>query len=711
MSADNSRKPKRNPLPWLAAGLVAVLIAIVFGSKLLNPADPATKAKTKAKTKATPELTIPAADQAAIVRYARALLEGKTPEALPPSAAEICGRHVFVNLFRNARRNYLYGISDAKYETEYCMEEALEETVRRLHSTDSWKKIWDSEMASTRVAVSVVTTPLKRIRLAHIPKTEELKRSQYGRVGWRLHSKDFTIGKDGLYLRAKVADKTRSHWAPPIEAIARTHGREDNQVHLRSFTNHHLKKAGIPKSKNKEDKPSVRAYRYRTLMMLEAEPGSDQLPLNPVRGNLPTPRSDADDIYDTATKLTDYLVRVLDEDGKFDYEYYADKDRSSKSYNIVRHAGTTYSLLLSYEYTKDPEYLKAGLLAKDYMVDRLQYKEYKPLDYHDKPGAVPVPFPEADGSVKLLALEMDQKASLGATALALLAFAKIPAAALSPTDAERIRHMVNFAWYLQCESGGFYWKYRGAVKGQCPEIQPMYYPGETLLALNTLYQVNPHPAFLTIAEKSIGFELKRFYDGTWPDHWVMQALNLMQQNMPEKARQHKWADAAEGMADKYLARQFVPGALKPPFPEYAGGYRASKGPPRNTPTGSRSEAVASVYQLLRRIGKTEKAKKLGNHLLAAAHFIRYEMYRPDNMYYLPSPKKSLWGLRGSMIDQTIRIDFNQHAVVGVWGAWEAAINRKGIGWPLPQDAEAKALAVKAARGSLITKPGARNPTY
>jgi hypothetical protein len=120
--------------------------------------------------------------------------------------------------------------------------------------------------------------------------------------------------------------------------------------------------------------------------------------------------------------------------------------------------------------------------------------------------------------------------------------------------------------------------------------------------------------------------------------------------------------------------------------------------------------VAGVWRLLERVGRKDDAKVLGDHLLAAAHFLTNEMYRPENVYYLKDPAQAMWGLRGSMIDPTIRIDFNQHALVGIWGAWEVALNRKGIGWPLPEGAERDALEAKANAGQLITKWGTKKPT-
>jgi hypothetical protein len=352
------------------------------------------------------------------------------------------------------------------------------------------------------------------------------------------------------------------------------------------------------------------------------------------------------------------------------------------------------------------------LRAKDYIVRKLETKPYEAQAFHSKEGAVPAPFPEPDGSVTLLALADAGTASLGATALSLLAFSQIPADSLSPADSKRIEQMVNFVWFLQCESGGFYTDYDEALKGKCPDPQPLFYPGETLLALNALYQVDPKPQYLDIARRSVKFELERFYGGDSADHWVMQALELLQVNLPKEAAEKDWIRAGYDMGISYIERQYMSGrdyALPPPRPEYEGGYATSFGPPYNTPAGSRSEAVAGIHRLMRNVGRKEDEARFGDHLLAAAWFLTRETYRPENMFFLANPDKALWGLRGTAVDQAVRIDFNQHALVAVWGAWEVALDRGGIGWPIPTGEEAERLQRQAAAGELITKWGTRNP--
>ena len=43
----------------------------------------------------------------------------------------------------------------------------------------------------------------------------------------------------------------------------------------------------------------------------------------------------------------DYLISSISAEGKIRYQYYVAKDKDSRSYNLLRHGGTTYSILLS----------------------------------------------------------------------------------------------------------------------------------------------------------------------------------------------------------------------------------------------------------------------------------------------------------------------------------------------------------------------------
>ncbi|MEN9577684.1 MAG: hypothetical protein RJA70_693 [Pseudomonadota bacterium] len=676
--------------------LVAVVLAVVLVLLWESSRD------------STPVQVLDKAQQAEALRFARAELSGVST-SVPPSIRGVCGKHVFLELFRHRRTNYIFGASDPAPDTKLCLPEAIQDAARSLRDNSDFVRSWKPELEQARLAVSVRSTPLRSVPWKYYGQTG---RGAAAKKGWYVDGATFELGIDGLLLSREHEGQTRRAIVPPMEAIAVDHGTGETLINLRKYSSEHLRRVGVEASRERDQEPDVTVQAFEVQTALEAAPGEAAEPLNPVRGNFDIGRADADDIYDTAVRQTDYLVRVLDAEGRFDYEYFPNTDRSSSDYNIVRHAGTTYSILLTHRYSGDKKYLDAGLRAKDYIARKLENKPYEAQVYHTAAGGVPVPFPESDGSVTLLALTDSGAASLGATALSLLAFSEIPKESLSAEDNRRIEQMVNFVWFLQCESGGFYTDYEEALKGKCPDPQPLFYPGETLLALNALYRVDAKPQYLEIARRSVKFELERFYKGDSADHWVMQALELLQLNLPAEAEQKDWVQAGYDMGVSYIERQYMEGrdyAKAPQRPEYVGGYHTSMGPPYNTPAGSRSEAVAGIHRLMRKVGRKADEARFGDHVLAAAWFLTRETYRPENMFYLANPEKALGGLRGTVVDQSVRIDFNQHSLVAVWGAWEVALDRGGIGWPIPTGKEAEELQRKAAAGQLITKWGRRAP--
>ena len=130
----------------------------------------------------------------------------------------------------------------------------------------------------------------------------------------------------------------------------------------------------------------------------------------------------------------------------------------------------------------------------------------------------------------------------------------------------------------------------------------------------------------------------------------------------------QYADTSFAMADLLVESQFGLGSNRA---DWIGGFSNSK-PPRTAPAGSRSEALREAYLLAVELGDMEKIERYGNALILAARFIITQMYGPPTSYYLPYPEQAQGGIRGSPIQSLIRIDYNQHALVGMLGAWDAA---------------------------------------
>src|SRR5680860_112785 len=74
-----------------------------------------------------------------------------------------------------------------------------------------------------------------------------------------------------------------------------------------------------------------------------------------------------DSLLHAAISGADYLLNAMNPDGTYIYEYNPKTDRKSWKYNILRHAGTTYSILEVYEVTGRKEYLEAAIRALEYL--------------------------------------------------------------------------------------------------------------------------------------------------------------------------------------------------------------------------------------------------------------------------------------------------------------------------------------------------------
>ncbi len=65
-------------------------------------------------------------------------------------------------------------------------------------------------------------------------------------------------------------------------------------------------------------------------------------------------------------------------------------------------------------------------------------------------------------------------------------------------------------------------------------------------------------------------------------------------------------------------------------------------------------------------------------LIDGARHLMEQMYTPDNSFYFPDPNEGLGAIRMGIIDNHIRIDNNQHGVVGLHNALDA-MRRKQAG--------------------------------
>ena len=85
------------------------------------------------------------------------------------------------------------------------------------------------------------------------------------------------------------------------------------------------------------------------------------------------------------------------------------------------------------------------------------------------------------------------------------------------------------------------------------------------------------------------------------------------------------------------------------------------------PAASRTEATAAAYDLAVALGDEKRERVIGDAVLMACRFIMNNQYRTEISYFLPAPDKAAGGVRGGPVDNTVRVDFNQHAMIALLG--------------------------------------------
>ncbi len=531
-------------------------------------------------------------------------------------------------------------------------------------------------------------------------------------------------GVDGLTLRA--GDKSGT--VLPGDAVTR--GWLTPRVRGRSGKLETIMRNLCREARGSRDLWSQRdteLFKFRAYSFGRPVPGREVLEY--YRGNVLIEDVDSHAIVGGIEEAGRWLLDTVKPDGTFDYEYYPNTDSGSKGYNIVRHAGCVYGLFHMYNLALvEPElrdgaseYLEAGIRAMDWVYDNL-----------DAPRNAEDP--------DLVAL-IDEKgrASSGATALTLLSLLERPATdqvshpvlagRLTREDDQRVVEGLGaFLLFMIDEQGRVFKNHRDRYrpcKGRDGEVleevtefprqycdgekEPLYYPGESMLALVRLHVQTGDERWLEGARRVADWQVDRYYarrPRPNPDHWVMQALWVLYQVTEDEA----YARAALDMGDQHASEQFPP--HWPPFRDYFGSYRRFDDVPRTTRACSRSEAMGGVVHTAWKIGVDPTPYE--DALLRAADHLLENQWRPANSWFLPNPDKARGAIRMGLVDNHCRIDNNQHAVVGLHRALEVARKREGIPMPTdevlpPQPTEAEIRACRGRFGEPVDEPAHDDP--
>ena len=374
----------------------------------------------------------------------------------------------------------------------------------------------------------------------------------------------------------------------------------------------------------------------------------------------------------------DYLISSIDADGKIRYRYFPSRDRDSNSYNLLRHGGTTYSILQAYDRTKFEPYLAASVKAIDYLFAHCR---------RDKRTG---PYGPNDGGESLFIVSPGDQVKLGGAGLALVMLDQYVEAT---GDTERYREEAQafgrflvssqqkecIPQYKRTECDGEFIYFPSLKPGGPPTNLDgsAYYPGEAILGLVRLYSWDPNPLWLETAVRAADWLIQVRDSGKNErqlanDHWLMIALSyLYNYTKREDYLNHSLALAR---AVEYQYNKNLPTAKK--YRDYRGGYYD---PPRSTPAATRGEGLVAVLDTCSIAGKSCEWVETLLH-----ETVRHEMlsqYDPDTTYWMKNKSKSFGGWNGGLIDPSIRNDFVQHNMSSILGTERHLHRQQGTAIP------------------------------
>ncbi len=598
---------------------------------------------------------IPAAAKTAAVSLVRAALtadytsEDAVPAELAPLVADPAlafqpEREVYVCLFRPGETKRLRGEADAGSFGERL---ALA-TGRALESAHD-RKEWVAGADQVRFVVDVVGPDFP------VPGREL-------RTLWYF----FEPGVDGVI----VGNEDRRGVILPHEVNTqgilspRVVKRDDKLQRLLAEGCRRAGKAGKAWSN-----PDTDLRRFRSTSFGEVIPGAGTADV--YRGNVLIDEQDSEEILDMIQLGGRWLLNTVKADGSFDYQYYPNTDEGSKDYNVVRHAGSVYGLFEMYELAYEEPglredlngYIDAGARSVGWVFDALDE----------------IPEDEAGGRYCLLE---GKRCQSGSAALSMMTYLSRPprehisnpkhvAALYSPDDQEKMDGLALAMVDMIDDKGAVFRTYQQAMTQAEVEKEPLYYPGECMLALTRYHVATGDVRWLDGAKAIANRQMSLYKTNRWsnPDHWVMQALY----ELFHVTGDEKFAEVALQMGTHHASEQ-CSGPHRSPFPDYIGAYRRTNDVPRTTRAGSRTEAMMAVVRTAWEMGVD--AQLYEDAVLGATRHMSEQMFRPDNTFWMANPSRAMGALRMGIVDNHCRIDNNQHALVGMAGALEVARRRE-----------------------------------
>jgi uncharacterized protein YyaL (SSP411 family) len=335
-----------------------------------------------------------------------------------------------------------------------------------------------------------------------------------------------------------------------------------------------------------------------------------------------------------------YLINHLYADGSFVYEYDPLTRTESNAYNMLRHAGTAYSLFELYGATGSERYAEAGEHALTYLDAQL------------------VPCPTV--AAALCVLE-NNEIKLGGNGLAVLAMATEIHTTQNATRLSTAQALAEYIVGTQSASGEFR-AHKTDGDGVVSDFISGYYPGEAIFALARLYAIDGNERWIDSAHRGAEWlitvrDAGKDIDELEHDHWLLYGLRELYAHTPNELYLEHARTLTDAIAD--AQHPSTSSGQVQENPDWAGGFY---NPPRSTPTATRSEGLSAAYDIFVMAGDTEYAQRAYETMERAVAFQLQTQFSRRDLSRLDTDPRAAGGFHESLTEYTIRIDYVQHNI-------------------------------------------------
>ena len=333
-----------------------------------------------------------------------------------------------------------------------------------------------------------------------------------------------------------------------------------------------------------------------------------------------------------------YLTSSVSESGHMIYTYDPTTSEQPDAYNILRHAGTAFSMFDLYRTTKHKELLNAAQRARTYLLEQVW------------------PWP-TDGA-EAATVAFGTKMKLGGTALAVIMLVS----EMQATDDRQyldVAQKLSRYLELQQRDDGSFISSRNRRDGSERDFVSIYYPGEAILALVRMHSIDGDSRWLDVAEDAARYLIED-RDGQIPaealphDHWLLCGLNELHQVRP----QQMYLDHSRRIVAAIQSgqrRETLP-------PDCLGTFNS---PPRTTPVATRAEGLLAAYRLFEKHGTREESQQVLEMIHMAVNFQLQTQSRAESSMFFDQPQRAIGAFHSGLTDFEIRNDYVQHNITAL----------------------------------------------